>query len=254
MTPPAAEPAGAGPGGDGAEARRNELGQPVGPDLPRWHVRPVPAHVDLRGADVCVVDWGQRHVDGLFAATCGPDDGDRWTYLSGGPFRTTRELASYTAGLLADPAGHPVAVLAARDERVLGIAAFLRVAPAHGSIEIGSITWGSGLARTRGATEAIHLMAAHAFDDLGYRRLEWKCDSLNAPSRRAAERLGFSYEGTFRRAVVYKGRSRDTAWYSIIDTEWPAVRDRLETWLAPDNFDEEGRQRSRLPTSGGRPA
>jgi RimJ/RimL family protein N-acetyltransferase len=226
--------------------RHNEFGQPVGPELPGWQARPAPGHVDLRGTDVHVVDWDQQHVEGLFEATCGPDDGDLWTYMSGGPFRTTRELAAYTAGLLADPTSHPLAVLAAQDDRVLGIAAFLRIAPAHGSIELGSITWGSGLARTRGATEAVHLTAAHAFDDLGYRRLEWKCDSLNAPSRRAAERLGFRYEGTFRNAVVSKGRSRDTAWYSITDAEWPAVRDRHEAWLAPENFDEEGRQRSRL--------
>jgi RimJ/RimL family protein N-acetyltransferase len=238
--------------GEPTEVRHNEFGQPVGPDLPGWHARPVPAHLDLHGTDVRVVDWDQRHVDGLFEATCGPDDGDLWTYMSGGPFRTTREHAAYTTGLLADPAGHPVAVLDAGSERVLGIAAFLRIAPAHGSIEVGSITWGPVLARTRGATEAMHLMAAHAFDGLGYRRYEWKCDSLNAPSRRAAARLGFTHEGTFRNAVVYKGRSRDTAWYSITDAEWPAVRARLEAWLAPENFDEDGRQRSRLTSRSGR--
>ena len=228
-----------------------EPGQPIGPEVAGWHGRLAPSHVDLSGRDVRVVDWDQdRHVEGLFEATCGPDDGDRWTYMAGGPFRTTRELAGYTQSLMADPTGHPVAILDAHDGRVLGVAAYLRIAPAHGSIEVGAITYGSALARTRGATEAMYLMAAHAFDDLGYRRYEWKCDDLNAPSRRAAERLGFTYEGTFRNAVVYKGRSRDTAWFSITDGEWPVVRGRLEAWLAPDNFDETGRQRTRLVDVG----
>jgi RimJ/RimL family protein N-acetyltransferase len=118
--------------------------------------------------------------------------------------------------------------------------------PQHGVIEIGHIWFAPALQRTRAATEAIYLLARHAFDDLGYRRLEWKCDSLNAPSRRAADRFGFTYEGIFRQHMITKGRNRDTAWYSIIDSEWPSRREAFEAWLAPGNFDEEGRQRRSL--------
>jgi RimJ/RimL family protein N-acetyltransferase len=122
----------------------------------------------------------------------------------------------------------------------------MRIVTEHGVIEIGHIWFAPILQRTRQATEAIYLLARHAFDDLGYRRFEWKCDSLNEPSRRAAERFGFIYEGVFRQHMVVKGRNRDTAWFSIVDGAWPAVRAGFEAWLAPENFDEEGRQRRSL--------
>src|SRR6185436_7978536 len=122
----------------------------------------------------------------------------------------------------------------------------MRITPEHQSIEIGNIYWGPAIARTPVATEANYLFAAYAFDALGYRRYEWKCDALNAPSRRAAERFGFTYEGHFRRAAINKGRSRDTAWFAMIDSEWPALKDAYQRWLAPDNFDTEGRQRTHL--------
>jgi RimJ/RimL family protein N-acetyltransferase len=122
----------------------------------------------------------------------------------------------------------------------------MRIVPEHGVIEIGHIWFAPALQHTRRATEAIYLMARHAFDDLGYRRLEWKCDSLNEPSRRAAERFGFVYEGVFRQHMVVKGRNRDTAWFSIVDGEWPTVRAAFEAWLARENFDAEGRQRKSL--------
>jgi RimJ/RimL family protein N-acetyltransferase len=127
-----------------------------------------------------------------------------------------------------------------------GMAAFMRMAPEHGVIEIGHIWFSPALQRTRVASEAIYLMARHAFDDLGYRRLEWKCDALNEPSRRAAERFGFTFEGVFRQHMVVKGRNRDSAWYSILDGEWPLVRAAFEAWLAPENFDADGRQRRSL--------
>jgi RimJ/RimL family protein N-acetyltransferase len=132
------------------------------------------------------------------------------------------------------------------DEHPAGIASYMRIKPGHGVIEIGGIWFGASLRQSTAAAEAIYLLAAHAFDELGYRRLEWKCDALNQASRRAAERFGFRFEGVFRRHMVIKGRSRDTAWYAITDDEWPAVRDGFEAWLAPDNFDEAGRQRRRL--------
>jgi RimJ/RimL family protein N-acetyltransferase len=126
------------------------------------------------------------------------------------------------------------------------MASFLRMAPEHGVIEIGHIWFAPALQRTRQATEAIYLMARHVFDDLGYRRLEWKCDALNEPSRRAAQRFGFTFEGVFRQHMVVKGRNRDSAWFSILDGEWPAIREAFEAWLGPENFDADGRQRQTL--------
>jgi RimJ/RimL family protein N-acetyltransferase len=122
----------------------------------------------------------------------------------------------------------------------------MRITPEHGVIEIGSILWGPRIAKTRIATEALYLFARYALDDLGYRRFEWKCDAENAPSRRAAERFGFTFEGIFREHMVVKGRNRDTAWFAIVDRDWPAIRAAMERWLAPGNFDADGKQRQRL--------
>jgi RimJ/RimL family protein N-acetyltransferase len=132
-----------------------------------------------------------------------------------------------------------------------GIASYTRIDPATGQIEVAGVLFARSLQRTRAATEAIHLLMRHAFDDLGYRRFEWKCDSLNEPSRRAAARLGFTYEGRFRQHMVTKGRNRDTDWFSVTDTEWPAVRGGHEAWLDPANFDGDGRQRTALSDAWG---
>jgi RimJ/RimL family protein N-acetyltransferase len=132
--------------------------------------------------------------------------------------------------------------------RPVGIASYLRITPEHGAIEIGNIWFGASLRRSIAATETIYLLAAHAFDELAYRRLEWKCDALNQASRRAAQRFGFRFEGEFRRHMVVKGRNRDTAWYAITDEEWPAVRAGFRAWLSAENFDEAGRQRRPLET------
>jgi RimJ/RimL family protein N-acetyltransferase len=168
-----------------------------------------------------------------------------WTYLSCGPFSTLtdfREWMETTAGSR-DPLFF--AIVDAARERAVGIASYLRIMPGSGSIEVGYLAYSPLLQRTPAATEAIYLLMERAFA-LGYRRFEWKCDALNAPSRSAAQRLGFSYEGLFRQATVYKGRSRDTAWYSVIDGEWPALREAFRRWLAPENFDADGAQRLRL--------
>jgi len=132
------------------------------------------------------------------------------------------------------------------EERLVGQGSYLRIDPEHGAIEIGHLAFGPALQRTAGATEAVYLLARRAFDELGYRRVEWKCNALNARSRAAALRLGFEFEGVFRQHMVVKGRNRDTAWYAIVDGDWPAVRAAFEEWLAPDNFDRDGRQRARL--------
>jgi RimJ/RimL family protein N-acetyltransferase len=163
----------------------------------------------------------------------GPWPGDR----AGFDAHLTKQEAS------ADPRFYAV-VLA--DGTAVGVVSYLRMEPAHGVIEIGHIWFGPALQRTPAATELVYLLARHAFDDLGHRRLEWKCDAANARSQAAARRFGFTYEGTFRQHMIVKGRNRDTAWFSILDTEWPAVRGAFEAWLAPENFDEEGRQRETL--------
>jgi RimJ/RimL family protein N-acetyltransferase len=171
---------------------------------------------------------------------------DHWTYLPNGPYRDAGGLRAWLT--LAERSEDPLwfTLVPVADAQPAGVASYMRITPAHGVIEIGGIWFGASLRQSVAATEAIYLLASHAFDALAYRRLEWKCDELNLPSRRAAERFGFRFEGVFRRHMVVKGRNRDTAWHAITDEEWPAVRDGFEAWLHPDNFDDSGRQRRRL--------
>lgn len=215
--------------------RTNEHGQPVGAPL-AWS----PAHalgpVELAGRYVGLEPLGPRHAADLYAATCGEDRAPTWTYLFDEMPASPEACAAYVERRAAVPGLTSLAIRPAGG-RVAGVASWLRAEPAHGSIEVGGIVFGPDLQRTTAATEAMWLMARHAFER-GYRRYEWKCDALNAPSRAAATRLGFTYEGTFRNAVVYKGRSRDTAWFSVTDEEWRALEPAYDAWLAPANFDD----------------
>ncbi len=186
-----------------------------------------------------------RHSAGLFDAYRIDETGANWTYL---PFSGFDDLAKFEAWAeetctKADPFFY--AVIDPESGQAIGIASFLRINPTAGSIEVGWINFSPLLQGTRASTEVMYLMMREAFR-LGYRRYEWKCDSLNAPSNRAAKRLGFTFEGTFRQALVYKGRNRDTAWYSVLDGEWPALKARFERWLAPENFDNTGHQKAKL--------
>lgn len=226
--------------------RSNEFGQPIGDDVWGWHPRVLPRDVRLVGHEVTLVDLTGDHVPSMFELTCGEGDEPLWTYMSAGPFRTTTELGAYVQKQMRNPTTIPLAIIGNETGRVVGTASWLRADVANGAIEIGSILYSPEMQHHRGGTESIYLMARHAIDELGYRRLEWKCDDLNEPSRRAAVRYGFTYEGTFRNAVVYKGRNRDTAWYAMTDEEWRRLRPAYERWLSDDNFDEDGRQRSRL--------
>ena len=191
-----------------------------------------------------LLDAGVHSAD-LHAANAADREGRMWTYLPYGPFETLDAYRAWTAGVAAsdDPMFHVVVDLATG--RAVGVASYLRIDPASGSIEVGHIAYSPLLQRTAAATEAMYLMMQRAFT-LGYRRYEWKCDALNAASRAAAQRLGFSYEGIFRQARVNKGRNRDTAWYAAIDSEWPALDRAFQQWLAPENFDGDGRQRVAL--------
>jgi RimJ/RimL family protein N-acetyltransferase len=209
--------------------------------------RPVarPGRETLRGAHALIRPLEpNRDAEALYAASA--EDPSIWTYLSEGPYKSVEQMRETLSrhALSEDPLFFTLIPLSSGAPA--GIASFMRIVPESGVIEIGNIWFGSRLRRTSAATEAIYLLAHHAFDGLGYRRLEWKCDALNEASRRAAERFGFTFEGIFRKHMVVKGRSRDTAWYSIVDDEWPPIRAAFERWLAPGNFDDSGRQRQPL--------
>jgi RimJ/RimL family protein N-acetyltransferase len=215
-------------------------------DLSNWQPRPVPQRQPLAGRFVRLEPLdAARHGDDLWLALQGPDPA-LWDYLPYGPFASRAPFDSWLAGNAASADPLFYAVIDMASQSAVGLLSYLRIAPWDGCIEIGHIAFGQAMQRTPASTEAVWLLARHAFDDLGYRRLEWKCNARNARSMRAAERLGFVYEGTFRQHMLVKGQNRDTAWFSIIDSEWPARRDAFERWLAADNFDAEGRQKQRL--------
>jgi RimJ/RimL family protein N-acetyltransferase len=225
----------------------NEFGQPVGRPVPGWTARPWPPATAMTGR-FCRVEPldPTHHAADLFEANRADAGGRNWTYLGvdgfDDPVAYRTWLDKMAAG--ADPMFHAIVDLATG--KAVGVASYLRIDPANGVIEVGHINYSPLLQRKPAATEAMFLMMRRAFDELGYRRYEWKCDDRNGPSRAAAQRLGFTYEGTFRQALVYKGRNRDTAWFSIVDGEWPAIRAGFERWLAPENFDAGGRQQRSL--------
>jgi RimJ/RimL family protein N-acetyltransferase len=224
----------------------NELKQPIGAALSGWNAPARPPRTPMSGAycrlEPLDVD---RHAAELFDANRADSGGRMWTYLAYGPFATLDAYRAWAEARSTSDDPQFFAVIDAATGTARGVASYLRIDPPSGSIEVGHIAYAPLLQRTRAATEAMHLMMQRAFA-MGYRRYEWKCDALNASSRAAAQRLGFSYEGTFRQATVYKGRNRDTAWFSVIDADWPALDAAFRRWLSPDNFDAAGRQRARL--------
>jgi len=222
--------------------RHNEFGQPIGDDHPGWAGALEPSGQVLVGSSVTLRPLEASDAPGLRAAYALQPDAD-WTYL---PVERPRDLTAVEAIVAERLASTARPYVVLRDGVPEGMLSLMRIDPANGVIEIGWIALGLSLQRTAASTEVQRLLMGHVFDDLGYRRLEWKCDALNAPSMRAAERLGYTFEGIFRQHVITKGRSRDTAWWSITDREWPEVRGRLDAWLDPANFDADGRQRSAL--------
>jgi len=186
----------------------------------------------------------ERHSEDLWQAVQGHDE--LWTWLPDGPYNSEADLRRAVEQRQAASSALFLAIIPAETCEAAGWASYMRMEPAHGVIEVGSILYSPSLQRTVAATEAMYMMASHVFDHLGYRRYEWKCNALNLPSRRAAERLGFTFEGIFRQHMVVKGRSRDSAWYSMLDHEWPTRKRAFEAWLEPANFDDEGKQRRSL--------
>jgi RimJ/RimL family protein N-acetyltransferase len=207
--------------------------------------RPVRLPLVGRYADVVALDPAV-HGDDLYRAATGPDTDRLWTYLPFGPFGDRASFDSWLQGYVGkiDPIAH--ALIDKASGIASGMANYLRIEPTHRVIEVGSIWYAPAFQRTRAATEAMYLLARNAFEELGYRRYEWKCNSFNEPSRRAAQRLGFTYEGLFRQHMISRGRNRDTAWFSMLDHEWPQRKRAFESWLDPGNFDAAGQQRMSL--------
>jgi RimJ/RimL family protein N-acetyltransferase len=220
------------------------LGLPIGPVVDTTPASR-PEAVELRGR-FCLVEKldPARHTQPIWEAIQGADD--LWVYMGYGPFRDEASFNTWMEdrAVLLDPFAYAIVDLST--QRAVGTVTLLEIRPAMGVIEMGHVVYTPLLQRTPLATEAQYLLARYVFDDLRYRRYEWKCNALNAPSRRAAERLGFTYEGTFRQHMIVKGRNRDTAWFAMTDREWPALKAAFEAWLSPDNFDKDGRQKRAL--------
>ncbi|MEM7208600.1 MAG: GNAT family protein [Pseudomonadota bacterium] len=228
--------------------RENSFGQTIGDPLLNFTVPKRPSKETMNGR-YCRLEYinPDQHAADLFEAKQANIDHPNWTYMPYGPFSSLDDYRTWieTTCMGEDPVFY--AVIDSQTDKAVGVASYLRIDPNNGAIEVGHIHFSPLLQKSRASSEAMYLMMEHVFS-LGYRRYEWKCDSLNEPSRRAAQRLGFSFEGIFRQATHYKGRNRDTAWFAMIDSEWPALKSAYRRWLDPDNFDAKGNQMSSLGT------
>lgn len=226
----------------------NPLGQPVGLPIPNWRPPALPSKEALEGR-FCRVEAlsAERHARELHEANSLDTENRNWTYMTYGPFENWEAYRDWVSASSTTSDPLFFAIVDKTSRKAVGVASYLRIDPRHGSIEVGHLQFSPLLQGKPAATEAMFLMMKRAFE-MGYRRYEWKCNALNEPSRRAAQRLGLSYEGLFRQAAVVKGRNRDTAWYAAIDQEWPALKAAFQQWLEPSNFDEAGRQKVALST------
>ena len=218
-------------------------------NLSDWSPRAIPGQADLTGNSVILepIDW-TRHLEGLYSAVASENNNDIWTYMPIGPFVDKAQFQSNFSAVSSHLGWQTLVIKSQENQSVLGMASFMRIREAHGSVEVGCVAFGQHLKRTKEATEAMYLMARHVFEDLWYRRYEWKCHNENAASKRAAERFGFQFEGIFRNDMVIDGKNRDTAWFAMTDGDWPKLKAAFEAWLDPDNFDVQGRQLQRLET------
>jgi len=221
--------------------------RPIGPIVERLHQARPPERQTMVGARLRLEPIDPEvHAQGLFAHSHGPDMAWLWDYLPHGPFADLADFTGWLEGCAGSADPLYFAVIDLRDGEPCGMTAYMNIVPADARIEVGQIWYGPRVQRTPLPTEAMFLMFTRVFDELGYRRLEWKCNDLNEPSKQAARRLGFTYEGTFRQHMIVKGRNRDTAWFAMLDHEWPLIRTAFERWLSPENFDAEGRQHRSL--------
>lgn len=228
------------------EVIHEKSGSPIGPETQRAPaMRPLHTRLHGRLVTLTAID-PPAHEAALYEGTHGAEKEQLWLYLSDGPFTNLVSFRAYLEKRAKSDDPFSLAIIHNATGKAIGHASYMRITPDHRVIEVGNIFYTPMLTRSAGGTEAMYLMAKHAFEDLGYRRYEWKCNALNEPSRRAAIRLGFSFEGIFRQHMIQKGHSRDTAWYSMLDCEWPMGKVAFEKWLSPENFDDVGRQRSRL--------
>ncbi|MFK5978190.1 MAG: GNAT family protein [Rhizobiaceae bacterium] len=225
----------------------NALGQPIGWAVPDWKACPVPPREVMSGQYCRIepIDMDSHAAD-LYSAFRQDTENRIWTYLPYGPFDNKANFCSWVEGACFgdDPLFH--AIIDGQTDKAIGVASYLRIDATNGVIEVGNINYSPELQQTRAATEAMYLMMRRVFSDLGYRRYEWKCDALNTPSRKAAERLGFSYDGLFQQAIMYKGRNRDTAWFSVLDGDWPSLKAAYMEWLDASNFNGKGQQKTSL--------
>jgi RimJ/RimL family protein N-acetyltransferase len=217
-------------------------------DLSHWTPRAIPSNSSLEGRSCRLETIREDHLPALFEAYAVDATGSIWDYLPYGPFESFDAFERFAKATYfgADPHFH--VLIRASDEAVLGVASLMRIVPQHGVIEVGHINYAAHAQRSIMTTEALYLFARQAFDELGYRRFEWKCNDANAASKRAAIRFGFMPEGVHRQLMVVKGRNRDTAWFSMLDHEWPGIKAAFERWLDRDNFDSAGQQKTRLDT------
>ncbi|XP_055306356.1 uncharacterized protein LOC129570684 [Sitodiplosis mosellana] len=225
--------------------RTNEYGQTIGDAVPGWTIRAEPQKVTLIGRTCRLEPLEAKHTNDLYASYSQSNDGRDFTYLAIEAFKNIEELRNYVEKTVKEPGRFSFAIIHASGKAV-GMISLLRADRVNGSVEVGRVVFSPLLKQSIASTEAQYLLMAYVFDGLGYRRYEWKCDTFHAQSRRAAERLGFTFEGIFRKVIVVKGRNRDSAWFSIIDSDWPKIKEAFQKWLAPENFDAEGRQIKRL--------
>lgn len=228
---------------------KNQYNQPIGEAVLNWKAVKQPSAKILVG-ESCLVEKIQtdHYIEDLFAIYNQTTRRENWTYLPIEPFATMKEFAEYYQSLTISKDPYHYAIVDKKTKKALGTMALMRIDELNGSVEVGFVIYSDALKHTKIATEAQYLLAKYVFEELGYRRYEWKCDALNHPSEKAALRLGFQYEGCFRQAVVYKGRNRDTKWFSILDKEWPLHKESLENWLVAENFDNQGQQLEKLET------
>ena len=229
------------------DSQKNSLGQPIGVNIDDWQTCSWPSRSTMTGRYCRMEALNiEQHALGLFEAFRQDEGHHNWTYLPYGPFEDLEGLKDWLSEYCLGDDPLFFVIINHQNDEVVGVASYLRITPLVGTIEVGHIHFSPKMQRTSMASEAMYLMMERVFDELGYRRYEWKCDALNAPSKKAAERFGFRFEGLWRQATMYKGRNRDTTWFAMVDKDWPQIRAAYQAWLDPQNFDENGHQKTKL--------